>query len=80
MTTSIQWSSESGTFEIASMIINIKSPSIQQYFWELYPGQSHPAVNGRILIIYDGKRPLFTVTPYGSHIRCFTVYYAHPKQ
>jgi len=50
------------------------------YNVDSYPGQSRPAVNGRIPIIYDGKRPPFTVTPYGSHIRCFTVYYAHRKQ
>jgi hypothetical protein len=36
MTTSIQWSSQSGSFEIASMTTNIKSSSsTQQYVWQL---------------------------------------------
>ena len=46
----------------------------------MIPGRSRPAVNDRAPIIYDEKRQLFTVIVYGSHIRRFTVYYAHCKQ
>ena len=45
-----------------------------------FPGQSPSIVNGRALIIYDGKRPWFTLTAYSDHIRYFTVHNDYRKQ
>ncbi|CAF4052609.1 unnamed protein product [Rotaria sordida] len=45
-----------------------------------FPGQSRPAVNGRIPMINGEKRQVLTAPVYGSRIRCFTVSYAHREQ
>ena len=58
----------------------IAASSLSSHSEKEYPGQSRSVVNGRAPINYDRKRQPFTLTVYGIHIRCFTVYYDYRKQ
>ena len=49
---------------ICNSICRKRVSSLRRHFRQRYPGQSRPAVNGRMSINYDKKRHSFTVTVY----------------